>query len=369
MNAAVNVEGYGKLTPMVMEAEHFYQKTSTLFGPSETGKSTILDNIMAALKPYIPVVYVINPTGAVAKSNLQFRVPKGLIKLDPTVEALSLLLERQDQAMRTYYCVNNVKSLKNLFIKCNDYTSNELSKKIVYKAFAMIKQLQKSNISFTEKTSQIEKVKEIRDKSLIHVYKNILRKYKLSLLSTIGKPDGITKEDKFILKYLDFNPNILLVTDDAASLIKQWCKSPEMQKIFWTGRHYGITCVHCMQDDKTMTPELRKGNFVSIFTDPGCAMSFFNAKANGFTKQVKKDAELIIEELFQGSSIPGNKNYKKIVYNRLDNYSKFQYFIANPNLDYKFGCTALWNLWDNAPKKENVNVLVESNSFYKSFSV
>jgi len=161
----------------------------------------------------------------------------------------------------------------------------------------------------------------------------------------------------------------MLVTDDAASLIKKWYKSEQMQKIFWTGRHYGITCVHCMQDDKTMTPELRKGNFVSVFTDANCAMSFFNAKANGFTKQVKTQAETIIGHLFADNNVPGSRNYKKLVYNRSDNYSKFQFFQADPNLDYKFGCPALWELWSRAPKKEHVSVLKESNSFYKSFSL
>lgn len=271
--------------------------------------------------------------------------------------------------MRTYHCVNNVDNLRRLFNMCNEYASKDLTKKIVSKAFFMIKQIQKSSTTFSDRTNQIEKVKEIRDKNLIKVYKNTIRKYRPTLMQTLGQNGGITKDDAFVLKYLDFNPNVLLVTDDAASLIKKWCKSEQMQKIFWTGRHYGITCVHCMQDDKTMTPELRKGNFVSIFTDASCAMSFFNAKANGFTKHIKKDAETIIDQLFTGSTVPGSRNYKKFVYNRLSDESKFQYFQANPNLDYKFGCSALWRLWDRAPKKEHVSVLKESNSFYKSFSI
>lgn len=361
----LTIPGYGKLPHLRMDPSYFYRRSTTLYGVSGTGKSTILDGIMYSLKDLIPVIYVINPTGMISDSALPTRVPKGLIKLEPTVDALKALLDRQEQAMRTYNCVNNLDNLQRLFYMCNDYHNKQLIKNIIRKAFIQIRRIQQSSNNYLEKTKQQQNVKETRDKYLRISYKNAIRKYR----DVLQKSNQLTNDDRFVLKFLDFCPDVMIVTDDAASLIKQWCKNPDMQRIFFTGRHRAITMVNCIQDDKGMIPGIRKNTFVSIFTEPSCAMTFFNTKANGFPKQIKKAAELIIEGLFKGSNKPDNRNFKKFVYNRLDDHNKFQYYVADPNLNYKFGCAALWRLWDSAPKKENVSVLKKDNPFYKSFSV
>lgn len=370
-NQHIQIPGYGKINHMTMKPEYFYRRSAALYGVSGTGKSTVLDNIMLCLKPYIPNVIVFNPTGDVAQSSLQDRVPKGTIHLDPQIQAVEDIFERQQQAIRIYDTVNDLNNLKRVFEMCNSYTSNEFVKNIIRKSFIQIIKIQKSNLSAKDQTDQIQSIKKTKNKYLKEAYKNTIRKFKNTLLNS--NSFKLTEVDKYVIVYLDFCPDILLVTDDAAAWIKKNSKHDAIVNVFFQGRHYGITCIHCLQNDKTFGPEIRKSIFVSIFTEVSCALTFFQNKLNGIPKSMLKQAEATAETIFKDSSTSindGPKNYKKLVYNRMiEDINKFQYYIANPDLNFKFGCDALWKLWDNIPKKQDKSILNEENTFFKSFAI
>jgi AraC-like DNA-binding protein len=364
----LSIPGQPKLSHMDMKPEYFYRRSCGLYGVSGTGKSTILDNIMLSLKPFIPNVIVFNPTGDVAQSALQHRVPGGTISTDPQIQQVVDIFKRQQQATRLYDNVNKLENLKRVFDICNSYTSKEFAANITRKAFIQITKIQKARISFKEQTDQIESIKATKNKYLADVYKNTIRKHKDRLLNT--DIHQLTEIDKFVIVYLDFCPDLLLVTDDAAVWIKDNQKHESIKNVFYQGRHYNITCIHCVQDDKILVPSIRKNIYVSIFTEVSCAMTFFKTEANGIPKSMRKQSEAIAEEVFKGSDMPGNSNFKKLVFNRLSmDGSKFQYYVADPNLNYKFGCSALWDLWDKAPKKQNTSILKKDNPFYQSFAL
>jgi hypothetical protein len=365
----LHIPGKAKLKHMNMNPEYFYRKSCALYGVSGTGKSTILDNIMLCLKPLIPNIVIFNPTGDVAQSDLQHRVPDGTVNLDPQITQVEEIFARQQQATRTYDCANDIKHLQRVFEMCNSYTNKEYVKNIARKAYIQCVKIQKlHNISPKEKFDQIQSINNTKDKYTKEAYRNTIRKYRKTLLES-GKFQ-LTEVDKFVLVYLDFCPDLLLVTDDAASWIKANQKHEAIKNVFFQGRHYNITCIHCVQSDKVLVPDIRKNVYVSIFTEVSCAMTFFKTESNGIPKTMKKHAEAIAEELFKGSNIPGNRNFKKLVFNRMSmDGNKFQYYIANPNLDFKFGCNALWSLWNAVPKKQNKSILNKNNEFYKSFSL
>jgi hypothetical protein len=365
---SLTIPGRAKLSHMLMNPEFFYRKSCGLYGVSGTGKSTILDNIMLSLKPYIPNIIVFNPTGDVAQSALQHRVPDGTISTDPQIKQVEDIFKRQQQATRLYDCVNKLDNLKRVFEMCNSYTSKEFVKNIARKAFIQITKIQKSRISRKEQVDQIENIKITQNKYLAETYKNTIRKHRKTLLQS-GRFQ-LTETDMFVIVYLDYCPDLLLVTDDAAVWIKDNKKHEAIKNVFFQGRHYNITCIHCVQDDKVFGPEIRKNIYVNIFTEVSCALTFFKTEANGIPKSMRKHAEAIAEEVFKGSNLPGNTNFKKLVFNRMSmDGNKFQYYIANPNLDYKFGCSALWALWDKAPKKKNKSILKKDNPFYSSFAL
>lgn len=363
------IPGRAKLTHLDMNPEYFYRKSCGLYGVSGSGKSTVLDNIMHCLSPYIPNVIAFNPTGDVAKSSLQSRIPSGAIKLDPNIQQVIDILDRQQQAARIYECVNSLENLSRVFELCNSYTSKEFVKNIIRKAYIQIIKIQKNTtLAHKEKVDQITSIKETKNKYLSESYKNTIRKFKQTLLNSNNSQ--LTEIDKFVLVYLDFCPDLLLVTDDAAVWIKENQGHEAIKNVFFQGRHYNITCIHCVQDDKILLPAIRKNIFVSIFTEISCAITFFKTASNGVPASMKKTAEAIAEEIFKDSDLPGNTNFKKLVFNRLStDGNKFQYYIANPNLNFKFGCNALWELWDKAPRKTSKSILKKDNNFYKSFAL
>ena len=53
---------------------------------------------------------------------------------------------------------------------------------------------------------------------------------------------GLSEKSRYILKYLDFNPNCVLVLDDCGAILKKFQKE-EAKKIIFQGRHNYINII------------------------------------------------------------------------------------------------------------------------------
>ena len=68
----------------------------------------------------------------------------------------------------------------------------------------------------------------------------------------------LTYEEKFCVKFLYFNPSLLLILDDCASQVDKWGKDNTINKLFFEGRWMWITSIYTMQDDKKLATGIRK---------------------------------------------------------------------------------------------------------------
>lgn len=337
---SIDIDGYGKLPFIDANPINFFKRTTILYGPSETGKTFVLKWIMNILKDLIPNVFVICPT---AEDNEAYDgvVPQKAIRTKISVKFLKDLFDRQQASTRMYNRANRMPVLQSLFHKANDLSAINTANRIKKLCLLGIDRINKSQLNYAQKSEQIGAIEKRRDTEIIKLYKRTIETWTEQLRRL-----DLTEDERYTLKYLRFNPSLLLIMDDCLSQIKIWGKDPVVAKIFYDGRHKWITSVYTMQNDIGLLPGIRGNTFNNIFTDANVASRFFANKENAFTPEMKKKAQRIVEELFKENS-NGADNHKKFVYSRLDKVAKFRYIIADKPKPFRFGNPTFWRFMDS----------------------
>lgn len=349
-----------EIIPLVENStEVFLHKSTILYGSSGSGKTVLIKHILYLLKNIIPQIIVINPTNKLnnAYSNI---IPKSLIYDEITDDLFKTIYNKQTMARQIYDKIQKIKPMEELFYQCA--SKNELDE---YKQMSDAYNTTRKNIDMkvkhiSQKKSQQTQLEEEHKKTIRLFFKQIIRKNKKNLLNM----GNITDAQKRIVKYLDFNPNLLLIFDDCAASFKNWGKSTNVNELFFNGRHFYVTTIMSFQYDNTLPPELRSNAFISIFTTKQSALNFFENKKNGISKQEYKKFSMYIDEIFKYKE--GYTNHQKLCYFKHNANYNIQYIIANVYDEFKFGSKSLWDFCDQV-KKENDEIDI-NNPFYESFN-
>lgn len=343
---SIHIESFGDLHFIDKNPDNFLNRSTILYGPSNTGKSTIGFWIMELLKPYIPNIIVICPTDG-ANESYSGIVPGRCIFSSCDVEQLRNLYQRQEEATQTYNKANRMEILESLFNKANDSSAKTLVDKLDRITMFRLRKVESSSeMNYATKKEQTKAITDKVKKTKRSIYKDTIEKHKTTLLTL-----NLSTDEKFSIKFLRFNPNMLVVLDDCQAEIATWGKDDTVKKLFFQGRHVNVTSMYMLQTDSSkdgLPPGIRMNTFNNFFTDGNTATRFFNNKDNGFSAQDKRDAQKIISELFKPNP-DGSPNFKKLVYSRLDPMHKFRYVIADQPENFKFGSEALWELSKKVP--------------------
>ena len=352
-----------EIIPMVKHsADIFLYRSTILFGSTTSGKTVLIRHILHLLKNRIPQIMVINPTNKLNNAYSEL-VPKQLIYDTITPELLQIIYEKQTMARQMYDKVQKIEPLYELFKKCASPT--EFTH---YKQMSKLYKETKDNLNnrvkhIIEKKSQLTQLKEEHQKTIRGFFKQTIRKNK-KILESSNKNHTITKDEQQIIKYLDFNPNLIIIFDDCAASFSEWGKSNGLRELFFNGRHFYVTFIMTFQSDMILTPDLRINIHNSIFTTPQAALSFFENKKNGINKSEQKKYRKLVDEVFKSQD--GIPNYKKLCFFKDDPNYKIQYMLANLYDEYKFGDKALWDFCEQI--KKNDEDIDTNNSFYDSFN-
>jgi hypothetical protein len=337
---------------------YYLNKTTIIYGRTNSGKSTIIDEIMWLCKDYVPTIFVIAPTNS-SNNAYTDKIPSQFIFKDIDVEWLEKLLTRQKNSAGVYRNANKMEILKSIFNKISDDLSQTLELSIIKKAEVSIHLIDQSNMEFASKKHQKTQILEDRDNMLRKLYKTNIRFHKIKL----EQSNALTKLEKSALSFLDFNPNLILILDDCASKFKKlYKKSTAIKEIFYEGRHYFFTTIISSQDDKEIDSELRKNTTISIFTTSQAATSNFERASNGYAKHEKIHAKKCIESVFKQDE-NDIKNYRKLVYVQNDS-EPFRYTIANIYDNFRMGSLPMWEYSEKIKNKNDSiqkgNLLFES---------
>ena len=306
MDSQLHVSSDIRVKFLEKSPKYYLNRSTILFGASNSGKSTILIEILYLLKDHVPNIFVFAPT-AEANNAFEGIVPSPLVYKNVEISILKEIYKRAQAATKIYNTVNNLTALRILFERVADYKSVEIAKTAYGNANAIISRKKNDQaINFVERRSAISEVKEVRDEFLKKLYKCVIRSNKHRLKSM-----GVSDKEQYIIKYLDFNPNCVVVLDDCGAVLKKFQKEEVVKKIIFQGRHNYINIILTLQDDLNLDSSIKKNAFVNIFTTSRCAAAYFERGSNSFSKKEKEKANKIINYIFTPSV---KKDYKKLVY-------------------------------------------------------
>lgn len=331
-----------KIEPLDFIKDDFINRTTLLLGASETGKTKIILDILHLIKDDVPICYAFSPTNEVNDTFTKI-IPKSFIDNDVDVEKLESIIKRQEIRLKIYKRCNNKNILTDIALKLNPSINDKIN--VINMTYAeSIKRLNGNH-------EKIESLSKKYDDVIIqtlkkHIKDNLYAKNKLS------------EEERNIIDFLDINIKICLILDDCAATARVWGKSETIKKIFYQGRHYGITTIISLQNDKEVVPAIRQNAFHVFFTTQPSFNGYFTSKENGFSKEQKANADAAGNEIFK--KVNGKDTFKKPYYNRLKDKMYYHKATLHPKFIYN---SELFEMFNDKEEDTKLNL---TNNFIKT---
>lgn len=351
-------------------------RTTVIYGPSDTGKTVIIKSIMKTLHDHIEQVLLVAPTepsnraydGFVSQPLIHYRLylpsPQSNKTKDTDLKAATRFLEsvykRQEMMAAIYTRAIRLKTLSALYARLSHSERKRGDHYIVsleQKRRRVVDGVNRQHVN--DPGLCVQKVKEVNkkfEKMLVLVYKKFLTPH-VDRLWTIK---DLHDDERCSLHYLHFNPRLLLIFDDCAAELKPLFNGEIFRKLFYQNRHSYITIIIGCQDDTDLPTNLRKNAFISIYTDSIVCQSNFDRISNRFPKETKAYISEIISDVFIG--------FRKLAYIREDDKRQhFYHLTCSYPTPSAFGSNALSELCA-AVRSEGVTMDTD-NPFYERFRV
>lgn len=340
----------GPLTEFDFKYTQFVDKLVNIFGDSGTGKSYIIKAILSLLKPHIGQIFVIAPTDVTNHTYDQDNlVPIPCIKYSVDGVWLHKFWDRQCAFAAVYHRVNQEDVVDSLFKRIKERSKDE-------RAIERIQDHLAATVKSEDKGSA--KAKKLRGacNDMIHlIKKNALERDRKALEAA-----RLSREEKFTMKHLWFNPRALLIWDDATDIIHKLRTHDVMKKLFFQGRHSFITTILALHTDKALDTEQRDGAFVTIFTGESSARALYGKKF----KSVGADKETVAR-VYSSIKEAFSVQHQKLVYVR--ETGKFHKFTAPEAEHVEFGADIV-RAYCKSIKSDNANVDA-NNTYMRDFGM
>ncbi len=332
----------------------FLDKTTCIYGGSNTGKSVVIAAILYLLRLVVPQILVVCPTDRENRTYSKKMVPLPLIHYRLDEDLLRRIWKRQEALSQIYAKVNEESILRRLFEKLQMRDINSVLQKAQYAKVETIKKLEEQYLDQVVRTKKIEEIESRYKEFFTMMYKT----YVIRNRSVLSKMN-LAPEEMFAIKHIDINPNLVLVLDDCSAELSK-IKSKEgkylLEQMFFQGRHVHITILIAVHDDTMLNSELRKNAFLNIFTQDLAANTYFERKSNGFTRKIVKQVSEWTPIVFTG--------FQKLLYIR--NEAKFYRFTAEKKDNFCFGSELIRDYCNRIQMDENQ--VDNSNEFLKYFA-
>lgn len=344
------------LPPFDISIEKLLNKSIIMYGSRGSGKSILCRDIMHMLKDTIPVAIIFNTT---EKSNNCFSnmVPKPFLYDKVDLDVLNVIWKRQESITEIYKKVNDEKVLINILKKLNLNKALDVLDKINKDQDNIANNLQEKIKSDNEFYNEFNKLKNKFNKLKMI----ILKEFIISLRKKIKKNEidktPLSNEDIEIIKYININPNMLIVFDDCAAELKKYTKSDTLRKFFYQSRHVNLTFVITAQDEIDLDASLRKNVNITILCDSNCCNGFFERSSNSFGKRMRQYIREISDFVYNNEIV---KNIK-IIYDKDNSKNQIMWHIANIKGDFLFGSKIVMNYANEMleQKENDISILVK----------
>lgn len=352
----------GKPIPRVDDSEqYFLNRLTILFGPSGSGKSSLIMHIINSIRKDVPVGIVCCPTNSTS-GDYDNIFPAEYIHDDINANLMRNIFNRQTDVLAMYNLTRNAEKLRPMFnLIADNYSIGQIARldKILHEAIEAIK----NNCEQDEIETRIQDMIKKHEGKTVKIMRAAILKNKKALSRM-----ELSSLECSILNNMELNPNMLLIIDDCAASIKSWRDLEETKQLFFQGRHFKVTTILTMQNEAIIPPPLRTNAHISIFTNQMITNTYFQKASSGVSPDERKRISKIASIIFAPSDDHGKPNYKKLVAfsNIINTEDKIQYIIANPKRK-KFGIEAFWQLSFDA-KRQSPSA-INKNSFTRMFGL
>jgi hypothetical protein len=319
------------LPELEFDKKLFLDRSIILYGASDTGKSTVIVDILYHLRKDIDQIFVYSRNEE-SNSTYEGIVPKAAIKHHFKAQDLEELWARQDALAFAYNKANHIEILESVFNKLEISGVSEIIHRAQQERSIAFRGVREQFAGNPQKTKEAEaKLEKTYNEFFVALYKTHINRNRHR-----AKRADLNEDEMFAVKYMDFNPRLLLVIDDCGSDLAALKKHPLINDLFTMGRHKYITFLITIHDDKLLPSELRKNAFVSVFTTRQCATALFSRSSNHYDKALKIRAERACEAAFVEGEGPAK--FQKLIYIRKGDM--FFRFTAKTRGAFTFGSQA-----------------------------
>lgn len=351
---------------MVPTPQMLLRKSILFFGGSGSGKTFLINHFMFIVKNCFPIVEVYCPTNSQNQS-YDGILPPGMIHEKVGLPDVRSVYDRQKIASSMAKIAKNLSTLHKLFIRVMTPISKEQ-----YVRIRAGQEKEHAEIDRDSSASQGQK-KNMRETAKARHEAELRKFYRAQINENIKRLNSfrdLSEEETLALKYRNLNPNALVIFDDAMGEIKSMLAQGKKEhndtvsEFFYRGRHADVTHWYVFQDDNHLDTGIRNNAFITIFTCPKLAMSYFTKASNKFSKEEVVEAIAIISAILAKYNPDGTPNYKKLVYNR-ESAVKFTYVQADEHIDFRMCSDLVWKFCSAA---DNGGVSLDaSNPYFQKF--
>ena len=325
-----------KLTIPFLPKEHtrYIDKMTTIYGPSGTGKSFLITEIIKILSPYIPNIFVFGSPNI--RDSYSMCVPENAIFHNLTVSGFKAVLTRQEQVSLLYKDGQNLKKLAKMFDKVATSDEKQTLAKINHKFDREISSVNRLRCEYAKKAGKVNKLSKIKEKAQRDFYQKKLKLHK--------RHTRLTTQEKTVIDYFDINPRVLIIMDDCVGILKPIEKDLALIKAAFEGRHSHITSVFAMQNVTSMPAPLRQNSMLLLFTSSTAVQMFFDNVTAG-QKHNAKIAKQYASAIFGAN----DHHHKKMAL--IPEENQFYYTLANVYPPFEFGSKSFRRLMENIPEQ------------------
>lgn len=301
-----------------LTVDHILDRTTVLFGETGKGKSTIIVDMLYALKPYVNQIVVISPTDKVSKTyGPSGLVPTPFIHYSLNVDFIRELWTRQEALAEVFdKAGNNIELLEVLLDLCPKKETIKSKIAEIRESFdKCVKGIrQSSNNSDAVISLEVDLLKQKVDRTIKAVYRKFIGENRKYL-----EAKDLTDAEKYALKFLDLNPRMVIIFDDCTDQLAKLKKSDVIERMFYQGRHAKLTILMAAHTDSAFAPAIKKNVNMSVFCAQECANAYFVRPSASFSKETQQKSKRAVNEAFTLTS-----KYQKLVLIR-DNGEFYKY--------------------------------------------
>lgn len=332
------------------DANIFLNKSTVIYGPSETGKSTIIKDILNVIKDQTVATFLYTGSSGGLREFKNI-IPKATTFDRLDVDQFSMLYKRQKTVTGIYERVNDHEVLLSLLNKLGITDHINIVKAIRRKFNALKKAVFSiEDISIEERKTQFKDIDKQENEMVASIYKGYIKTNR----ERLNRDKDLNDSQRFCLTKLDINPNITIIFDDFSTQLKNILgkkKFEDLEKFCYEGRHEHATLIYGVHTDTIFKPAFRQNTFVSIFSAP-TSLEVYCAKTNsGLSKTLKKILNEIVGEFYKPEN--GKEHFRKICYVRNDFQNPIQYYLAKKIESLEMGSNTFREFLNEVSDKNN----------------